>query len=181
MEVAFSYTALTTRNLGFLSETEQQQLKESCVFMCGVGGMGGACLQSLVRSGIGHFIIADMDVFEVSNFNRQVFSNLSTVNMEKTEATRRAILEINPEARIDVYGGDWLNHLPEILAKASLIVNGMDDIGAGVQLYRAARKANLTMIDAYASSLPSVYVTRPQDPTPEERLNYPTLGKSHEA
>ena len=181
MEVAFSYTALTTRNLGFLSETEQQRLKESCVFMCGVGGMGGACLQSLVRSGIGHFIIADMDVFEVSNFNRQVFSNLSTVNMEKTEATRRAILEINPEARIDVYGGDWLNHLPEILAKASLIVNGMDDIGAGVQLYRAARKANLTMIDAYASSLPSVYVTRPQDPTPEERLNYPTLGKSHEA
>jgi hypothetical protein len=62
-----------------------------------------------------------------------------------------------------------------------VLVNGMDDIAAGVQLYREAKRAGATVIDAYMSPLPSVIVVRPNDPRPEERLGFPTLGKDWRA
>jgi tRNA A37 threonylcarbamoyladenosine dehydratase len=70
----FLYDEMTTRNAGFLTPAEQRTLHDARVFVCGVGGMGGAALQSLVRAGVGHFTLADMDVFETSNLNRQLFA-----------------------------------------------------------------------------------------------------------
>ena len=178
MTAAFSYNEMTNRNIGFITEAEQEALQGSCVFVCGVGGMGGACLQALARAGVGRFIIADMDVYEVSNINRQVFATMETADVLKTEATRAGILNINPEAEIILYDDQWLDQIDDILSQAHVIVNGMDDIAATVLLYRHARKAKLSVIDAYAASLPSVYVTRPDQKTPEERLGYPTLNRA---
>jgi len=179
--VNFTYDEFTTRNFGFINGLEQNTLQNASVFICGVGGMGGACIQALARSGIGHFIIADMDVFEVSNLNRQVYANLNTVNIEKTRATETAIKNINPEAKIDVYDGTWPTHIDVILKQVDIVINGMDDVAETVKLYRQCRLKNLTIIDAYAASLPSVYVTRAGEPTPEERLGYPTKGRAPES
>ena len=176
--VDFTYDEFTMRNFGFVNHDEQKTLREASVFICGVGGMGGACIQALARSGIGNFIIADMDVFEVSNLNRQVFANLKTVNVEKTRATEAAIANINPEAKVEVYDGTWPAHTDAILDRVDIVVNGMDDVAETVKLYRKCREKKLTIIDAYAASLPSVYVTRPGEPTPEERLDYPTQGRA---
>ena len=178
MTADFSYDEFTTRNFGFVNAKEQTVLKDASVFICGIGGMGGACLQSLIRSGIGHFIFADMDVFEVSNLNRQVFADLDAVGVSKTGATEKALRRINPEAKLTIYGGDWPDHIDEILSRADIVVNGMDDIAETAKLYRKCREHGKTIIDAYAASLPSVYVTRPNQETPEERLNYPTRSKA---
>jgi hypothetical protein len=62
-----------------------------------------------------------------------------------------------------------------------VIINGTDDSRATVALYRAARAHSATVIDAYASTLPSVYVNRPADPRPEQRMNYPTIAKDWRA
>ena len=69
MTDGFDYDDFTGRNIGFVTEAEQGRLRKARVFIPGVGGMGGACLASLVRSGIETFAIADIDVFEVSNLN----------------------------------------------------------------------------------------------------------------
>jgi hypothetical protein len=174
--MTFDYATMTQRNIGFVSEAEQRRLRDGRVFVCGTGGMGGACLQSLVRAGVGAFEIADFDTFEVSNLNRQVFSSLSTIGRSKVEVTAEALRAIHPAVEVRTHGADWLASLPEILARCHVIVNGMDDIAAGVQLYRAARTAGATVIDAYASTLPSLVVVGPDDPRPEERLRYPTRG-----
>ncbi len=58
-----------------------------------------------------------------------------------------------------------------------LLRHGMDDIAAGIHLYRTARDAEATVIDAYMSPLPSVIVVRPNDLRPEQRLRFPTLAK----
>jgi len=76
----FDYAEFTTRNIGFVSQAEQDTLRGATVFVCGTGGMGGACILGLVRAGIGKLIIADLDAFEVSNLNRQVFCFLNTVD-----------------------------------------------------------------------------------------------------
>ncbi len=175
---AFSYAEFTNRNIGFVTQAEQERLRQAKVFVCGTGGMGGAALMALARAGIGHFIIADLDGFEISNINRQVFAFTDTVGQHKAEASAEIIARINPEAKVEVMKADWPNAIDRIVGEVQVVINGTDDLVASLQLYRTARNAGLPVIDAYASPLPSVYVTKPGEPTPEERLGYPTVGKA---
>lgn len=181
MTEPFAYATFTTRNIGFVSAQEQERLRDARIFVCGVGGMGGAAFMALVRAGVGHFIIADIDRFETSNLNRQVFATAATLGLGKAEAAAQAARQINPQIEIEVLGAEWIDQLPAIAARCAVLVNGMDDIAAGVQLYREAKRAGATVIDAYMSPLPSVIVVRPNDPRPEERLGFPTLGKDWRA
>lgn len=181
MTSPFSYAEFTTRNLGFVAEGEQARLRDAHVFVCGVGGMGGAAFMALVRAGVGRFVIADIDVFEVSNLNRQVFANAATIGHGKAESAAQAARTINPEIEIEVLGAEWSERLADIAARCKVIVNGMDDIPAGIHLYRTAKAAGATVIDAYMAPLPSVIAVAPGDPRPEARLGYPTQGKDWRA
>lgn len=172
----FDYAEMTTRNRGFVTSEEQQRLREACVFVPGVGGMGGAATMALVRAGVGRLIIADIDIFEVSNLNRQLFCWAGTIGQPKASAVRDLALTINPSVEIEVLGAEWTDQLDRILPLVAVVINGTDDAAAGAQLYRKARQHRRTLIDAYASPLPSVTVVRPDDPRLEERLRYPTLG-----
>lgn len=179
--MTFSYAEFTTRNIGFVTEAEQARLRQAQVFVCGTGGMGGACVFALARMGIGRLILADIDAFETSNMNRQAFAFQGTIGQHKAEATRDLCLTINPEMEITVYGDDWPEHVRAATAESAIVVNGTDDLGASLLLYRTARTEGRAVIDAYAAPLPSVYVTQPGDPMPEERLGYPTIGTAWDA
>lgn len=180
-DATFDYAEFTTRNFGFVSHEEQARLKDASVFVAGVGGMGGACFASLVRAGVGRIGLADIDRFEISNFNRQVFASLDTVGLDKAKASEAAALRINPGIALERFGGEWTAKLDDIANRYKVIVNGCDDVAASVALYRAAKGHGVTVIDAYASPLPSVIVVREDAPRPEERLGYPTLGKPWES
>ncbi|MDX8352996.1 HesA/MoeB/ThiF family protein [Cognatiyoonia sp. IB215182] len=179
--MTFSYDAFTTRNIGFVSVDEQAKLRDAQVFVCGTGGMGGACVFALARMGVGRLILADIDEFETSNLNRQAFAFRDTIGRHKAEATRDLCLQINPEMEITVYHDDWPDQVQVAISESAIVVNGTDDLGASLLLYRTARAEKRAVIDAYASPLPSVYVTQPGDPMPEERLRYPTLGTPWDA
>jgi molybdopterin-synthase adenylyltransferase len=174
----FEYTTMVNRNIGFVTVEEQSTLRSSQVLVLGVGGMGGACIQSLARAGIGKLAFADFDVFEIGNLNRQAFANLSTVGMNKTEATRLGLQNINPQIELEIFGEEWVDNLWGILKNYPTVVNGTDDIRATTLLYRAARALGCTVIDSYASTLASVYTTKPGDPVPEERYKSSTVGKA---
>jgi hypothetical protein len=178
--IAFDYAEMTKRNIGFVSEDEQRRLRSGRVFVCGTGGMGGACLQSLARVGVGAFEIADHDCFEVSNLNRQVFSSVPDLGQPKVQVTARRLREIQPDIDLTLHGVEWVSRLDEILPRCRVVVNAMDDVAAGIRLYRSARVHGATVIDAYSSTLPSVFVVRSSDPRPEERLSYPTVGVAPE-
>lgn len=171
-----TYEALTGRNAGFLDDEEQETLRDGRVFVCGVGGMGGAAVHALARAGVGHLSITDPDHFEASNLNRQAFAYVDTLGTPKADTVRAALLRINPELRVDIVGDDWVSRLDRILPEHPVVVNGMDDLRAGIALYRKAREHGTTVVDAYTSPYPSVTVVRPDDPRPEERLGFPTVG-----
>ncbi|UJW84122.1 HesA/MoeB/ThiF family protein [Devosia sp. SL43] len=179
--MSFTYAEFTNRNLGFIDAAGQEKLRQATVFVCGTGGMGGAAVLALARSGVGKLILADIDTFEIGNMNRQVFAFMDTVGQHKAEATAELIKTINPEIETTVYKDEWPDHAEASIRASAVTINGTDDLAASLLLYRTARSAGKTMIDAYASSLPSVYVTRPGDPMPEERLGYPTIGTAWNA
>jgi molybdopterin/thiamine biosynthesis adenylyltransferase len=171
---AFSYEEMVSRNGGLLSATDQELLRESRVLVCGAGGAGGAALQALARAGVGAFTIAAPGLFDRASLNRQLFATLDTVGKLKVGVTADALRRINPTLGLATYGAEWVEQLDEILAEHKVVVNGMDDLAAGIALYRKAREHGATVIDAYTSPLPSVTVVRPADPRPEERLRFPT-------
>lgn len=174
--IAVPYEELTSGNAGLVSRSEQNVLNWSRVFVCGLGGSGGAAVQSLVRAGVGGFGIADECRFQPSSMNGHVFATGWTLGRTRTGGTREAILDINPRARIETFEQGWPKELDGILPRYDVVVNGLDDSRSRVAVYRKAREAGVTVVDAYASPLPSVTVVEPEDPLPEERLGFPTVG-----
>src|SRR6186713_2900679 len=77
------YERAFQRNLGLISDDEQQVLRRACVAVAGAGGVGGLHLLALARMGIGRFHLADYDTFEVSNFNRQFGATVSSIGQSK--------------------------------------------------------------------------------------------------
>ena len=170
------YAELTTRNIGFVTEAEQARLREATVLVPGCGGMGGACIMTLARMGVGRLILADLDGFERSNINRQLFAWEYTIGEHKAASAARQCCDINPGIEVEVFEANWGTQAEDLVGRADIVVNGTDDLGASLLLYRTARAAGKTVVDAYASPLPSVYVTRPGDTPHEARLGYPTQG-----
>ena len=72
MASGFSYADAFDRNIGWFTPDEQQRLRGKTIAIAGMGGVGGVHLLTLVRLGIANFRIADLDSFELANFNRQV-------------------------------------------------------------------------------------------------------------
>jgi molybdopterin/thiamine biosynthesis adenylyltransferase len=177
----FSYAEFTTRNIGFVSQEEQEILKQARVFVPGVGGMGGAVVACLARAGVSHFIIADTDHFEVSNLNRQLFSSIDVLGKDKASVTKDVLEKINPGISVEIRGEDWVHELDEILKKADVVINGCDDIKATIQLMRKCAEHKITAIDAFASPLPNVYVIHPDGKRPEEVFGFPTVNKPIES
>src|SRR5919204_5276919 len=110
----FDYYSFTGRNIGFVDDREQQMLRQARVFVCGVGGMGGAAFMALARAGVGKFVIADIDRFEVSNLNRQVFAFADEVGREKAEVAAEAARRVNPTIEIDGFGERWTSEFAAV-------------------------------------------------------------------
>jgi tRNA A37 threonylcarbamoyladenosine dehydratase len=65
------WSTVFIRHKGFFTNKEQRELRYSTVAIAGLGAVGGTVFLDLVRAGVGSFIIADADIFEPSNLNRQ--------------------------------------------------------------------------------------------------------------
>jgi molybdopterin-synthase adenylyltransferase len=167
-----------SRTRGFVDAGEFQRLAESCVFMPGVGTMGQSVLQNLARCGVGRFIIADFDTFSTENLASQALCTTATLGLSKVSVARDFILAVNGSAQVQIYEAEWSEAatLENILKQCDVVLPGVDRLGAGMLLYRAAREAKVPIVDFYFAPTPNVFVTRPGDPTPEERLSYPSLG-----
>lgn len=76
------------RNARFLSRTDQEKLLQAHVVIIGLGGLGGTVLEELLRLGIGTITGVDMDVFELSNLNRQLLATEENIGLHKAEAAR---------------------------------------------------------------------------------------------
>jgi len=102
--MAFPYEELFFRNRGTISAKEQRTLRTANVAIIGLGGTGGFALENLVRAGVENFVLFDPDRFELSNFNRQLLSNVKNIDGRKTTAAGARIMSINPDARIAAHG-----------------------------------------------------------------------------
>src|SRR3954470_494893 len=100
MTNSFHYEQAFSRNIGWVTPAEQALLRGKTIAIAGMGGVGGVHLLTLARLGVANFHIADLDSFELANFNRQVGAMVSTLGQPKVEVLAGMARDINPEIRI---------------------------------------------------------------------------------
>ena len=123
----FSYREAFDRNLGWITEAEQDVLRDKRVAIAGLGGVGGAHLLTLSRLGIGQFSLADFDSFEVHNFNRQAGATLNTVGRAKLDVMSEMAASINPNVDIRAFpDGVHEGNVEAFLDGADLYIDGLD-------------------------------------------------------
>lgn len=145
----FNYEQAFARNLGLVTPEEQAALRRATIAIPGLGGVGGAHLLTLTRLGIGRFVIADGDHFELANLNRQIGATTQTLGKPKTEVMAELAKTINPELSIRAFPEDVQSrNIDEFLNGCDVVVDGLDffRIAARRLLFQRARVHRLTVI-----------------------------------
>jgi molybdopterin/thiamine biosynthesis adenylyltransferase len=130
----FDYQQAFSRNIGWVTQKEQETLQTKKIAIAGLGGVGGSHLLTLTRLGIGNFNIADFDKFELPNFNRQAGATLSHLNKPKTATLAQMALDINPSLNITQFcQGVTDNNLAEFFADVDLYIDALDFFAFGAR------------------------------------------------
>ena len=139
-----------SRLLKIMDEETLDRIKQAHVLLVGVGGVGGAAFETLLRMGIGHITVVDNDTFEESNLNRQILSNHDNIgNLKVMEAKKRAEL-INPECEVIP--------VPKYLTKENIkdilndnydyIIDACDTVTIKLELVKLAQERSIKIISA---------------------------------
>lgn len=115
------------RNLGLVNANEMALLKDATIAVAGLGGVGGGHLIALARTGIGHFKVADFDIFDAVNVNRQYGAQVKDFGRKKLDAMVENAREVNPFLDIQAYPeGVTPENLDDFLDGVDLVVDGLD-------------------------------------------------------
>ena len=150
----FDYHTAFSRNIGWVTREEQDLLRTKRVAIAGLGGVGGSHLLTLTRLGIGAFNVADLDVFELANFNRQAGAYLSTIGQPKTDVLVRMAKDINPELDIKVFDqGVDAGNVDAFLDGVDAYVDGLDYFAVDARRLVFAKCAELAIPATTAAPL----------------------------
>jgi len=148
MKIATSgetFPAFFSRNQGLLTGKDQQLLANTCIAIAGAGGDGGLLAERLIRLGIGKILLADPEVFEPANINRQFASNANSMGQNKAIAVARELRLINPAAEIQVYThGITRENIAAFVGQADIVVDEIEYSlpTLSVLLHQEARSQN---------------------------------------
>ena len=126
-----------------------EKLKEAKVAIFGIGGVGSFVLEGLVRAGIQNFILVDDDKVCLTNLNRQIIATRKTIGKYKVEVAKERILDINPNANVEIYQEFFMPDSKEILDESvDYIVDAVDTVTAKIELVVRANKLNIPIISS---------------------------------
>ena len=125
--IIFDYDRAFSRNIGWVTLTEQAKLRKARIAIAGLGGVGGAHLLTLSRLGISRFNIADFDDFDVHNINRQAGASMPHMGQPKIGTMARLAQDINPETELRLFPqGVQPDNVDEFLRDVDVYVDGLD-------------------------------------------------------
>ena len=123
----FDYKEAFSRNIGWITEQEQEQLRNTTVAIGGLGGVGGDHAIVCARLGIGGFHISDMDEYDLVNFNRQAGASMKTIGREKSKVMEETLASINPDATIKNWDkGIDEDNLEDFLEGVDIYIDSLD-------------------------------------------------------
>lgn len=147
----WDYDEAFSRNIGLITQEEQDKIKNTRVAIAGMGGVGGIHLVTLLRMGFTKFTIADFDKFELGNFNRQFGASMDTLDRDKAQVMRDIGLKINPQADIRVISEALsADNISSFLQDVTLYIDGLDvfEVEIRRKVFKLAREKGMWAITA---------------------------------
>jgi tRNA A37 threonylcarbamoyladenosine dehydratase len=125
-------------------------LEQSRVAVFGIGGVGGYTVEALVRSGVGTFDLIDDDKVCMTNLNRQIIATRKTVGKYKVDAMKERILDINPNAVVNIHKCFFLPETKDQFdfSEYSYVVDAVDTVTAKIELVMECEKAKVPIISS---------------------------------
>ena len=131
-----------TRTIQLLGEEEFRALQNANVILFGVGGVGGWCAETLLRTGIGHLTLVDFDRVDTTNLNRQVVATHDNIGQSKVQEMQKRLLSIIPDADVQIieqqYNAETADSFD--LSQYDIVVDAIDMVECkALLLYRATQ------------------------------------------
>ena len=124
-----------------------EKLQNAKIAIFGIGGVGSFVVEGLARAGVGNFILIDDDKVCLTNLNRQIIATRKTIGKNKVEVARDRILEINPNANVEIHQEFFMPDSDEILDETvDYVVDAVDTVTAKIELVVRANKLNIPII-----------------------------------
>lgn len=127
-----------------------QKLRQSHVFVAGLGGVGAYAAEMLCRAGVGHLTIADADEISATNRNRQLLALSSTEGMRKTTLMRDRLLDINPNIEVTAIDAflrdDFTNTVLD--TPFAYIVDAIDTLSPKIFLIKEAVDRGIRLVSS---------------------------------
>lgn len=133
-----------------IGEENIKKLSLSTVAVFGCGGVGSYAVEGLARAGIGNIVLIDSDIVDVTNINRQLIADVTTIGKDKVEIEKERILKINPNAKVITYKEFFNQENSEKLIneKYDYIIDAIDSVKSKILLIKLAHEKNIKIISA---------------------------------
>lgn len=126
------------------------KLNKAHIAVFGCGGVGSYAIEALARSGIGNLTLIDNDVVDITNINRQLIADTTTIGMPKVEVEKERLLKINPNLNITIYQEfyDATNSDKILNSTFDYIIDAIDSVSSKLYLIEEAYKKNIPIISS---------------------------------
>lgn len=142
--------AFNERTLMAVEKEKYDRIVNSHVVLVGVGGVGGAVFECLVRFGMKKITIIDFDTVDRTNLNRQIISTTAAVGRIKVDVAKERGLSINPDCEINTYNmfieKDNLHIIKEL--QPDYLIDAIDSVKSKLDLVQFCHENNINIISA---------------------------------
>ena len=136
------------RELALIGRENMDAIYGSCVAVVGLGGVGGAAFEALVRAGVGRIIAVDCDTVDVTNLNRQILATADTVGIKKTEAAVLRARSINPDCEVIALdariGRDNASLITDL--SPDWVIDAVDSVTAKLAIIKDCREKGIGIV-----------------------------------
>ena len=138
------------REESLIGKENVEKIKSKKVAIFGCGGVGSYAIEALARAGIKNFVLVDKDVVDITNINRQIIADTTTIGKDKVELEKDRILKINPEAEVEIHKVFYNEENKDELVNMSYdyIVDAIDSVASKISLIKKAKEMNINIISA---------------------------------
>jgi adenylyltransferase/sulfurtransferase len=125
----------------------QLKVKSARVCVVGVGGLGSASSLQLAGIGVGYLRIIDRDVVDLTNLQRQLIYNVSSIGYPKVEVAAKKLNDLNPGIKVDPVATNIGEDNAESLVKGvDVVVDALDRFGPRFAVNRACVKLGIPYV-----------------------------------
>lgn len=135
------------RNVPALTEAECSLLRQKRILVVGCGGLGGHLIDMLARIGVGFLRVVDGDVFEPSNLNRQLLSEVPLLGVSKAKTAADRVRRVNPDVSVE-YAACFLGeeNALQLLSTCDIVLDALDNLEARKLLAKACQQLEIPYV-----------------------------------